>query len=59
MAAPEADSFGALLTIASATVDGVPLVFGTGDEVAPSSSELALAPDAEILDLLALSVLAI
>jgi len=59
MAAPEADSFGALLTIASATVDAVPLVFGTGDEVAPSSSEPALAPDAEIVDLLALPALAL
>ncbi|MCX5672873.1 MAG: hypothetical protein NTU94_16275 [Planctomycetota bacterium] len=39
--------------------DAVPLVFGAGEEVAPSSSEPALAPEAEILDLLALSALAL
>ena len=46
-------------TVALLIVDSVPLAFGAGDEVAPSSSEPALAPDAEILDLLALSALAI
>jgi hypothetical protein len=58
-AAPEADGCGALRTIDSATVDAVPLVFGGGDEVAPSSFEPALAPHAEILDLLALPALAL
>jgi hypothetical protein len=48
-----------MLTVSSAPADGVPLVFGGGDEVAPSSSEPALAPDAEIVDLLALSALAL
>jgi len=46
-------------TVALLIVDSVPLAFGAGDEVVPSSSELALAPDAEILDLLALPALAL
>jgi hypothetical protein len=58
-AAPEAGGFGALLTIDSETVDAVPLVFGAGDEVAPSRSEPAPAPGSEIVALLALSALAL
>jgi len=58
-AAPDADGFGALLTIDSATVDAVPLVFGGGDEVARSSSEPALAPGSVIVDVLALPALAL
>jgi len=46
-------------TVALLIVDSVPLAYGAGEEVAPSSSEPALAPDAEILDPLALSALAI
>jgi hypothetical protein len=56
-AAPEADGFGARLTIDSATVDTVPLAFDAGDKVAPSGPEPALAPGGEIVDVLALSAL--
>jgi hypothetical protein len=56
---PQLDGSVAMLTVSSPPADGVPLVFGGGDEVAPSSSEPALAPDAEILDPLALSALAL
>jgi hypothetical protein len=58
-AVPEGDGLGALLTIDSATADAVPLALGGGDGVARSSSAPALAPGSEIVDLLALSALAI